>query len=162
MTGQDPDLQSPRSLPLHPPCACQPPSPAGLVTPQPPCSTSPSLARPSQAGGPMFSPEPVTSQTGRSAPAETEWTGAPGGAPGGQDCMPSLWPGPRSPSLRPGLCSSSPAARVRDPNSRPRESQVCCSFASQRPGACSRSSSLQFRLANLWWGPGGASGGPKQ
>lgn len=71
-----------------------------------------------------FSPEPVTSQTGRPAPAERGWTGAPGGgAPVGQDPTPSLWPGPRSPSQRPG-CGSIQQARLSQGSKLPPEGRL--------------------------------------
>lgn len=92
----------------------------------------------------MFSPEPVTAQTCGSAPAETGWTRAPGGAPVGQDCPPSLQLGPRSPSQRPGLCSGT---QLR-PKGRPSRQQL--SFPEARGPF--QSLNLRFRLANLWGG----------
>ena len=117
-----------------------------------------SLSSTFRALGPSVLSRAVTSRTGRSAPAETGWTGARGGGPVWQDCAPSLWPA-REPFPRPGRCS-------------PRGHQDCSALPpEERPaqlprggkgGVCSGSSSLQIRLADLGWGEGRASGGHAQ
>lgn len=90
------------------------------------------------------------------SPSRDGWTGAPGGARSGGLCAQSVaQPQEPFPEARPAA-PPQPTGGVKDFSSRRRTGQVYCSSASQRPGARSRSASLQSRPASS----GGASGGP--